>query len=145
MNKIERIHQELNPEDIPESEVSSKDSEGVPEGDNVLSFAKARRMFGRKQTPQEEPKRTALQEDYDYFVSRYACKIKEKPRWCIWGKNASGEMKVLCWIKPGKNDQSIAQRLAEIMTELNKGEMRAEKTEWNETLEGKAVYVRAKK
>ena len=144
MGKIERIHPELNPEDIPENEVLSKDSQGVPEGDNVISLKKARRVFGRKQIPQEKQKRTALQEDYDYFTSRYTCEKIEKPRWCIWGKNTSGEYAVLFWIKPDKYDKDIAHKLAQIMTEFGR-EVYAEKTEWNETLEGEPIYLRAQK
>ncbi|MBI2047749.1 MAG: hypothetical protein HYT27_01280 [Parcubacteria group bacterium] len=146
MGKIERIHPELNPKDIPENEVSSKDSQGVPEGDNVISLKKARRVFGRKQIPQEKQKRTALHEDHDYFVSRYTCEVKDKPRWCVWGKNSVGDMAVLFWIKPVQNDEAVAKRLAEIIVEFNKGKggVRAEKTEWNETLEGEPIYARAK-
>ncbi|MBI2108931.1 MAG: hypothetical protein HYT93_01965 [Parcubacteria group bacterium] len=145
MSKIERIHPELNPEDIPENEVLSKDSQAVPKEENVLSFKKAQRIFGRKQQNilKEEEYINPL-DLHEYLIKEYSCDVDAHPRWCVWGKNTVGTYSVLFWIKPVYQDERVAIKISELMNGFG-GETYAEKTEWNKTLEGEPIYIRAEK
>ncbi len=144
MSSVERIHPELNPEDIPGNRASSEDSKTAPEGDNIVLIEKARRIFRKNEkfSTEEQRNKEKLKkrfELYDSLVKEYSCGIDAKPRWCVWGKNSAGDQGVLFWIKPVSQDEDVAHTLAKLMNEF-KGQVRAEKTEWNETLSGKPVY-----
>ena len=152
MNSIERIHPELNPEDIPPSTASEEEIEEMKiKGGKIVPITKKERKrlqeqkLWRKRTthPTEhlnisESDREKIKE-CDALKKEYSCGIDLKPRWCVWGRGFKDDAGVLSWIKPSPEDEFVARRIARLITELG-GEARAEKTEWNKTFGGKAVY-----
>ncbi|MDP3725629.1 MAG: hypothetical protein Q8R36_00350 [bacterium] len=147
MSSFEKIHPELTPENIPKSVVPQEGLKITHKGDNVFSIEKARRVFGKKtmsfkkESASEEQRKDFLA--YDSLVKKYSCGIDAKPLWCIWGKNSAGDQGVLFWIKPASEDERVARTLAELMNKFG-GQVRVEKTEWNETLSGKPIYSHSK-
>lgn len=77
----------------------------------------------------------AKKRELEDLVERYTCAIDSKPPWCVSGKHFNGGAGVLYWITPGLKVESIARRIAQLVTELG-GEARAEATEWNSDFEG---------
>lgn len=149
MGSIERIHPELNPEDIPPSTAPAEEIEKMKLEGRVVPFKKAERQLLNKQkfwekkqaTEKESPDQKGAErlKEYRSLTWEYGCGIDVEPRWCVWGYGLDRGRGVLFWIKPMPDDELIAHRIAKLINELG-GKARAEKTEWNETLKGTAVY-----
>lgn len=94
------------------------------------------------------------------LIGDYSCGVGFFPEWCVYGQSVDGShgapptrtgpaqpgradsqsrQGVLFWIRPAPESELRARRIAKLITELG-GHATAEKTEWNDTLKGKAVY-----
>lgn len=146
----ERIHPELNPEDIPPSTASEEEIREMKiQGDKVVPIGKTERQLRNQQNffkkrriadqERREQKDAPKFKEYVALTREYACGIDVKPRWCVWGKNFDEGKGVLFWIKPSPEDEFVARRLSKLITELG-GHAQAEKTEWNETSNSEPIY-----
>jgi len=139
MGKIERIHPELNSEDIPINGplIDEETFKMVEKSDNVVSLVDARK--GGKSEKGDSRTQEDIRSEYKNLRSSVACSIAEEPQWCVYGTDVDGGRGVLYWVRPSTNSEREARRLAELISQLG-GYATAEKTEWNRSLEGEPMY-----